>query len=100
MLRSIIAAKHETDPQGEAYVSTDRVTARRRLAIHLNAGRDRVSMAGALAGTPFTHESELDRSPLTSPPGPLLRYGPVSLCHLLPSVNSTEVTAASIREVS
>ena len=53
--RTIIAAKHETDPPGEVYVSTDGGMVWRRLAIHLNANRDRISMVGALGGTTFIY---------------------------------------------
>jgi hypothetical protein len=53
--RTIIAAKHETDPPGEVYVSTDGGIAWRKLAIHLNANRERISMVGALAGGTFIY---------------------------------------------
>ena len=52
---TIIAAKHETDPPGEVYVSTDGGQTWRRLAIHLSANRDRISMVGALARATFIY---------------------------------------------
>jgi hypothetical protein len=49
--KTIIAAKHETDPPGEVYVTTDGGITWKQLAIHLNKERDRISMVGALGGT-------------------------------------------------
>jgi len=46
--RTIIAAKHETSPPGEVYVTTDGGAAWKQLAIHLSKDRDRISMVGAL----------------------------------------------------
>lgn len=46
--KTIIAAKHETTPPGEVYVTTDGGMAWNRLSIHLTGNRDRVSMVGAL----------------------------------------------------
>lgn len=45
---TIIAAKHETDPPGEVYVTTDGGQSWQQLSIHLQRDRDQVSMAGAL----------------------------------------------------
>jgi photosystem II stability/assembly factor-like uncharacterized protein len=49
--RTLIAAKHETNPPGEVYVTTDGGMTWRRLAICLNEQRDRISMVGALDAT-------------------------------------------------
>jgi hypothetical protein len=51
----IIAAKHETDPPGEVYVTTDGGVSWNKLAIHLNASRDRISMVGAMGGRTFVY---------------------------------------------
>ncbi len=48
MPQTIIAAKHETTPPGEVYVTEDGGTQWTRLSIHLNEKRERVSMVGAL----------------------------------------------------
>ena len=45
---TIIAAKHETDPPGEVYVTTDGGQSWQLLSIHLQRDRDQVSMVGAL----------------------------------------------------
>ncbi len=46
--KTIIAAKHETSPPGEVYVTIDGGVTWKQLAIHLQEKRDRVSMVGAL----------------------------------------------------
>ncbi len=46
--KTIIAAKHETNPPGEVYVTTDGGVSWKQLSIHVNANRDRISMVGAL----------------------------------------------------
>jgi hypothetical protein len=49
--KTIIAAKHETTPAGEVYVTTDGGVSWNKLSIHLNADRNRISMVGALDAT-------------------------------------------------
>jgi photosystem II stability/assembly factor-like uncharacterized protein len=46
--RTIIAARHETDPPGEVYVTTDGGQSWQQLSIHLQKDRGQVSMVGAL----------------------------------------------------
>jgi hypothetical protein len=46
--RTIIAARHETTPPGEVYLTQDGGLTWHLLSIHLNAKRDQVSMVGAL----------------------------------------------------
>jgi photosystem II stability/assembly factor-like uncharacterized protein len=46
--KTIIAAKHETTPPGEVYVSQDGGVTWNKLVIHLNEDRGRVSMVGVL----------------------------------------------------
>jgi hypothetical protein len=46
--KTIIAAKHETTPPGEVYVTEDCGITWRKLAVHLNENRERISMIGAL----------------------------------------------------
>ncbi len=53
--KTIIAAKHETNPPGEVYVTTDGGITWKLLAIHLNENRDHVSMVGALGSTTFIY---------------------------------------------
>jgi photosystem II stability/assembly factor-like uncharacterized protein len=53
--RAFIAAKHETNPPGEVYVTTDGGSTWRKLAIYLNESRDRVSMVGALDATTLVY---------------------------------------------
>ena len=53
--RTIIAAKHETNPPGEVYVTADGGITWRKLAIYLNESRDRVSMVGALDATTLVY---------------------------------------------
>jgi photosystem II stability/assembly factor-like uncharacterized protein len=47
--QTIIAAKHETTPPGEIYVSENGGASWTRLSVHLSENRDRISMVGALA---------------------------------------------------
>lgn len=49
--KTIIAAKHETTPPGEVYLSTDGDVSWKRLSIHLGENRGHVSMVGALSST-------------------------------------------------
>ena len=49
--KTIIAAKHETTPPGEVYVTEDGGVTWKKLTIHLQEKRDRVSMVGALSPT-------------------------------------------------
>jgi hypothetical protein len=49
--KTIIAAKHETTPPGEVYLSANAGMAWKRLSIHLNESRGRPSMIGALSPT-------------------------------------------------
>ena len=53
--KTIIAAKHETNPPGEVYVTQDGGVTWKQLSIHLNANRDRISMVGALDATTFIY---------------------------------------------
>lgn len=46
--KTIIAAKHETTPPGEVYLTQDGGVTWKQLSIHLSATRDRISMVGAL----------------------------------------------------
>src|SRR5574341_1218290 len=48
---TIIAARHETSPPGEVYVTTDGGLTWKQLAIYLSENRGRVSMVGALGAT-------------------------------------------------
>lgn len=48
--KTIIAAKHETSPPGEIYVTGDGGVSWRLLAVHLQEQRERISMVGALGG--------------------------------------------------
>ena len=48
--KTIIAAKHETSPPGEVYVTTDGGITWNKLSIHLGDSRNRISMVGALGG--------------------------------------------------
>ncbi len=48
--KTIIAAKHETDPPGEVYVTSDGGGTWQQLSIHLLKDRGQVSMVGALGG--------------------------------------------------
>lgn len=55
--RTIIAARHETDPPGEVYVTRDGGVSWARLSVHLNANRDRISMVGAIDATTFVYSN-------------------------------------------
>jgi hypothetical protein len=46
--KTIIAAKHETTPPGEVYLTKDGGVTWNQLSIYINSNRDRVSMVGAL----------------------------------------------------
>jgi hypothetical protein len=46
--KTIIAAKHETKPPGEVYVTSDGGASWRQLSVHLKESRGQVSMVGAL----------------------------------------------------
>jgi photosystem II stability/assembly factor-like uncharacterized protein len=49
--KTILAAKHETSPPGETYVTTDGGVTWKQLTIYLSENRDRISMVGALDAT-------------------------------------------------
>ena len=49
--KTIIAAKHETTPPGEVYLTRDGGVTWTKLPIYLNGNRDRISMVGALDAT-------------------------------------------------
>ena len=53
--KTIIVAKHETNPPGEVYVTTDGGSTWNKLGIYLNASRDRVSMVGAMDAATFIY---------------------------------------------
>lgn len=53
--KAIIAAKHETSPPGEVYLSLDGGVAWTKLDVHLHENRDHVSMVGALDDTTFIY---------------------------------------------
>jgi hypothetical protein len=53
--KTIIAAKHETSPPGEVYVTTDGGITWKQLTIHLSESRDRISMVGALGATTLVY---------------------------------------------
>jgi photosystem II stability/assembly factor-like uncharacterized protein len=53
--KTIIAAKHETTPPGEVYVTPDGGSTWKQLSIHLNENRERISMVGALDATTFVY---------------------------------------------
>lgn len=55
--KTIIAAKHETTPPGEVYVTQDGGVTWKQLSIHLNASRDRISMVGAMDATTFIYSN-------------------------------------------
>ena len=52
---TIIAAKHETDPPGEVYASTDGGVTWKQLPIHVKEDRGRISMIGTLGETSFIY---------------------------------------------
>src|SRR5947207_2638033 len=49
--KTIIAAKHETNPPGETYVTQDGGVTWKKLSIYINSNRDKISMVGALNAT-------------------------------------------------
>jgi hypothetical protein len=53
--KTIIAAKHETTPPGEVYVTQDGGVTWKQLSIYVNSNRDRISMVGALGATTFIY---------------------------------------------
>jgi photosystem II stability/assembly factor-like uncharacterized protein len=53
--RTIIAAKHETTPPGEVYVTIDGGISWKKLAIRLGEKRERISMVGALGATTLVY---------------------------------------------
>jgi hypothetical protein len=53
--KTIIAAKHETSPPGEIYISGDGGTTWKKLEVRLTGRPDRVSMVGALDATVFVY---------------------------------------------
>lgn len=53
--KTIIAAKHETTPAGEVYVTQDGGVTWQQLSIHLAGKSDRLSMAGVLDATTFIY---------------------------------------------
>jgi photosystem II stability/assembly factor-like uncharacterized protein len=53
--KTIIAAKHETTPPGEVYLTQDGGATWKQLSIHLSATRDRISMVGALDATTLVY---------------------------------------------
>ena len=55
--QTIIAAKHETDPPGEVYATSDGGVTWKQLTIHLAGKPDRLSMAGALGATTFIYSN-------------------------------------------
>ena len=55
--KTIIAAKHETDPPGEVYTTSDGGVTWKQLTIHLAGKPDRLSMAGALGATTFIYSN-------------------------------------------
>ena len=55
--KTILAAKHETTPPGEVYVTQDGGVTWRRLSIHLNENRGRISMVGALDAATLIYSS-------------------------------------------
>jgi hypothetical protein len=55
--KTIIAAKHETNPPGEVYVTTDGGSTWNQLSIHLSEKRDRISMVGAMDATTLVYSN-------------------------------------------
>lgn len=49
--KTILAAKHETTPPGEVYVTQDGGVTWRKLSIHLHGNQNRISLVGALNAT-------------------------------------------------
>ncbi len=56
--KTILAAKHETDPPGELYATADGGATWRKLAVHLAGKSDKLSMCGALGATTFIYSRE------------------------------------------
>src|ERR1051325_7277989 len=52
---TIIAAKHETTPPGEVYVTSDGGVTWKKLSIHLTGKQNLISMVGALNATTFIY---------------------------------------------
>ncbi len=55
--KTIIAAKHETNPPGEVYATSDGGGTWRQLAIHLLKEREQISMVGALGEKRFIYSN-------------------------------------------
>jgi hypothetical protein len=55
--KTIIAAKHETTPPGEVYLTQDGGATWTQLSIHLAGKSDRLSMAGVLDATTFIYSN-------------------------------------------
>jgi hypothetical protein len=55
--KTIIAAKHETTPPGEVYVTQDGGVTWKQLSIHVSGNRDRISMVGALQAAIFIYSN-------------------------------------------
>lgn len=55
--RTIIAARHETTPPGEVYISSDGGVAWTKLGIRAGAIRDGISMVGALGASTFIYSN-------------------------------------------
>ncbi|HWB04634.1 MAG TPA: hypothetical protein VG796_16515 [Verrucomicrobiales bacterium] len=55
--KTIIGAKHETNPPGEVYVTSDGGATWKQLSIHLAGKSDRLSMAGCLNATTFIYSN-------------------------------------------
>jgi photosystem II stability/assembly factor-like uncharacterized protein len=53
--QTIIAAKHETTPRGEVYVTSEGGVTWKKLAIYLGENRDRIGMVGAMDATTFIY---------------------------------------------
>ena len=62
--KTIIAAKHETSPPGEVYVTSDGGVTWNKLSIYLSGKSDRLSMAGCMDATTFiySHADGIHRS--------------------------------------
>ena len=56
--KTIVAAKHETDPFGEVHASSDGGVTWRQLDIHLAGKPDRLSMCGALGEKTFIYSKD------------------------------------------
>jgi hypothetical protein len=55
--KTIIAAKHETNPAGEVYATANGGVTWNKLSIYLNGNRERISMVGALGATTFVYSN-------------------------------------------